>query len=70
MNYKAIDPNEKLPPKTTDGGPSDDWWSRSYFVMTDNGNAIAYYDFQKESWYIHHNDNATHVVYWLEKQEE
>lgn len=67
MEYKKVDPKKRLPPKTTDGRPSDDWWSNSYFVMTDNGKRIAYYNFKDKEWQFEHNDNCTGVVYWLEE---
>lgn len=66
-NYRKVDPNEKLPPKNTNGRPSDDWWSDSYFVMTDNGKTIAYYNFKEEEWMFTYNDHSTKVLYWLEE---
>lgn len=65
--YKKVKTEERLPPKTNNGRPSDDWWSDSYFVMTDNGKRIAYYNFQEEKWMITYDDNCTEVTYWLEE---
>lgn len=66
MEYKKVDPKKRLPPKQTNGRSSDDWWSDSYFVMTDNGKRIAYYNFEDNEWKFHDNDNCTDVFYWLE----
>lgn len=63
---EKINPNKRLPFKTNTGNPSDDWWSDSYFVMTDNGKAVAYYDFEMKDWMITQNNYATKVLYRLE----
>jgi hypothetical protein len=65
--FKKVAAEGVIPPKSKFRPES--IYSDSFFVMTDNGIAIAYFNFEDSLWHIHHNDYATEVRYWLEEIE-
>lgn len=44
-------------------------YSKSVYVMTENGMTIAYYNHEENGWRSSERDNYTEVVYWLEEIE-
>ncbi len=69
--FITIDPTKKLPEKS--------WVDPQYkttqhntsncvFVLTDNGIAVAYYDYEENEWKDYQRDNWTKVIYWLEEE--